>query len=202
MMVEEYTPHTFEFNFKNVRGNWLRTNIYLIGQIISEMRRGYSPIIVIVGKQRSGKSFFAIWLCTIIHNYFHNTKFDPAAQTSYDPLAASEIIDISIKEPILIDEAGAIYNKQDWFEKVTKAMGKEAKIVVSVEEFKRRLEKERKKKADLDAQIAQARANGGKGVAGLEKKRKQSGSVIGAIVTNLKRLNKARGSDHDAEVMD
>ncbi|HJZ05991.1 hypothetical protein A2634_01210 [Candidatus Amesbacteria bacterium RIFCSPHIGHO2_01_FULL_48_32] len=85
---------------------------------------------------------------------------------------------------------------------VTKAMGKEAKIVVSVEEFKRRLEKERKKKADLDAQIAQARANGGKGVAGLEKKRKQSGSVIGAIVTNLKRLNKARGSDHDAEVMD
>ncbi len=85
---------------------------------------------------------------------------------------------------------------------VIKVMEKEAKIRVGVEEFEGRLEEEIKKKANLDAQIAEAKANGGEGVVGLERKRKKCGSVIGAIVTNLKRLNKARGFDHDAQIVD
>jgi hypothetical protein len=123
-MVQDFSPNTFDFNLKKPDGKILRTNIYLLGRIISEMKRGYSPIIVIVGKQRTGKSFFAIWLCAIIHHFFHDSKFDPAIHTSYDPLAVSNIIDVALKEPILIDEAGAIYNKQEWYEKVTRAMGK------------------------------------------------------------------------------
>lgn len=125
MNVQEIELKSFDYSFDKQDGGKLKTNIDIVGQIISMMNRGYSPIIVVVGKQRTGKSFFALWLANIIHHYFHpDVPFDPTKLTFYDPIETISRIDEISLEPLIIDEAGAIFNTQEWYAKTAIAMSK------------------------------------------------------------------------------
>lgn len=103
---------------------YLYTNIHILGKIIKRMSAGFSPIIVIVGGQRIGKSFVAIWLCNIISEFFHNKPYDINHNTFYDPVESIKRIGDIYREPILIDEAGTYLNKTEWYNRVVRAMDK------------------------------------------------------------------------------
>lgn len=125
MLIEDYESKDFDYNIPKPGGGTFRTNIDLLGKNLNKMRYGYSPIIVIVGGQRTGKSFFAVWLAWWLHSYFHpDVPFDVAKYTFYDPVASIAMVGEADHEPILIDEAGATFNKQEWYEKVSLAMNK------------------------------------------------------------------------------
>ncbi len=101
-----------------------KTNIYLIGEAIKKMKRGYSPIILICGKQRSGKSFIALWIARLIMLHLHKKKFNPKTHVFFDPLKAIIEIDNIEKQPIIIDEAGVLLHSGEWWEKLHIAFDK------------------------------------------------------------------------------
>lgn len=101
---------------------YLKTNLHILGKIIKSMKRGFSPIVLVVGGQRMGKSFVAIWLADILSHFFHNKPFDILNNTYYDPVESMKRIGQVDREPILIDEAGTYLNKTEWYNRVVKAM--------------------------------------------------------------------------------
>lgn len=107
--------------------NWnekrLKTDICILGYCINQMAHGYSPLIIVVGKQRIGKSFFAVWLSHEISRFF-DTTFDPVKNTFYDPEDTIRTINDFRRQTIIIDEAGAYLNKTEWYEKITRALDK------------------------------------------------------------------------------
>jgi len=125
MNVQEFIPEEFDYNFERADGTHFRTNIALLGNVISQMQRGYSPIIAIVGKQRSGKSFFAVWFSELIFRFFHHGEdFDVTKNTFFDPEESIGMMGKAFLEPIILDEAGALFNTQEWFEKIVITMNK------------------------------------------------------------------------------
>lgn len=124
MMIEYERPPKFEFCLLKPDGRKFYTNILVISKILNRMKKGYSPIILIVGSQRSGKSFIAIWLSNIITQFFHNQNFDPFTNTFYDPVKIIDGLGEREKQTIVIDEAGAYLNKQEWYNRVVKAFDK------------------------------------------------------------------------------
>jgi hypothetical protein len=125
MQIEDYESQAFEYNIPRPGGGVFRTNIDLLGKTINKMRFGYSIIIVIVGGQRTGKSHFGVWLAWRIHSYFFpDVPFDVSKFTFYDPVDSIGKVGEYDHEPIIIDEAGAVLNKQEWYEKVSLAMNK------------------------------------------------------------------------------
>lgn len=86
------------------------------------MRAGFSPIVMICGGQRVGKSFFGVWLANTIMMFFYNEFYPVKQNTFYDPVESIERIGDTDKQPIMIDEAGAYLNKSEWYDKVVKAM--------------------------------------------------------------------------------
>lgn len=123
MILENQT--TFKYNMKKPDGKKLHTNIILIGKIINKMKNGFSPIVLIVGGQRMGKSFVGVWLSFRILNFFNpDVDYDPKKYTYYDPLRTIGELNQFKKEPLLIDEAGAVVNKTEWYNKVTIALDK------------------------------------------------------------------------------
>ncbi len=101
---------------------YLKTNLHIIGKIINRMLKGFSPIIIVCGGQRMGKSFVAIWLSNIIMNFFHDKDFDIENNVFYDPIESVKRIGETDRQPILIDEAGTYLHKTEWYNRVVKAM--------------------------------------------------------------------------------
>lgn len=125
MLLIDDQERDYIYNIKKPDGGVLRTNIILIGYIISQMRKGYSPIILVVGKQRIGKSFIAVWLAWRIHKFFHNQEeMKIKDYTYYDPITAIRRMEHMNIRPLIIDEAGAFLNKTEWYKKITIALDK------------------------------------------------------------------------------
>lgn len=125
MRIIKKSNKKFYYRFKKADGGLYLTIIILIGTIIQMMRQGYSPIILICGGQRKGKSFFALWLLLKVMRVLHvNYKFNIKINTFYDP----EDIIIKLKDMeeqgIIIDEAGDIFNKMEYYTKICKAFDK------------------------------------------------------------------------------
>ena len=125
MKLEYNIDSNYRYNIKKPNGGILHTNIILLGKTIYNMKKGFSPIILICGSQRMGKSFVGVWLSYRISTFFHPEKeFSPEKYTFYDPLKTIDLLENFRHEPLLIDEAGAIANKTEWYEKVTIALDK------------------------------------------------------------------------------
>lgn len=118
------SPPTKQYRYNIKKGDdYFRTNISVLGYCISQMRNGFSPLIIIVGKQRVGKSFIAVWLAYNISKFF-NKEFDPIKNTFYDPEEVIKNLYNFQKQPIIIDEGGAVLSKNEWYSKIAIAMDK------------------------------------------------------------------------------
>lgn len=126
MQFEYPTEKEYLYNIKRPSGpGKYRTNIVLLGKTIYLMKRGFSPIILVCGPQRVGKSFFAVWFADKIINFFHNgEKFDIEGNTFYDPLNAIKKMGDKDYNVLIVDEAGAYLNKMEFFQKLHVVMSK------------------------------------------------------------------------------
>lgn len=122
MIANTRVPRKYRYNIRK-GDSYFRTNISVLGYCISQMRNGFSPLIIIVGKQRVGKSFIAVWLAHNIAQFFNKT-FDPIRNTFYDPEEVIRTLNTFEKESIIIDEAGAYLNKTEWYSKIAIALDK------------------------------------------------------------------------------
>lgn len=111
-----------KYSIKKPNGITYHTNIHIVGKIIQRMKAGFSPIVMICGGQRVGKSYFGVWLAYVIMNFFYDTLYPVKQNTFYDPVESINRIGDTDKQPIMIDEAGAYLNKSEWYDKVVKAM--------------------------------------------------------------------------------
>ena len=114
----------YRYILKKPNGGEFRTDLHIIGKVIKRMHRGFSPIVMICGGQRMGKSFVGIWLANILMMFFHARQYPVKDNTFYDPIESIRRITQSDREPILIDEAGTFLNKTEWYDRVVKAMDK------------------------------------------------------------------------------
>lgn len=122
--IERVKYQEYRYEFKKPNGKMFKTNMHIIGKIIKRMQRGFSPIVMICGGQRMGKSFVAIWLSNVLMQYFHSRQYPVKENTFYDPIESIRRITTTDKQPILIDEAGTFLNKTEWYDRVVKAMDK------------------------------------------------------------------------------
>lgn len=99
----------------------LKTNMYFLYQIFERIKKGYSPIVAICGRQRIGKSFVGVWLCYTFMRLM-NEIYDPTQYTFYDPIDAIENLEHLSKKPLLIDEASSILDNREWFAKTHTAL--------------------------------------------------------------------------------
>lgn len=125
--LAEEIPYNYSIELKTDEGKTVTTNtsIYFLGKLLKEMKSGFSPMVLIVGKQRSGKSFvaniIALW---IMRAYGKEDRFDPIKQSFYEPMVAMDRIGNKEKEPVIIDEAGAFLGRRQWYQNVNKCLEK------------------------------------------------------------------------------
>lgn len=121
MPLEVVEGKDFERTVKFKRS--ITTNLFFLYKMLRKIKRGFSPIVVIVGSQRVGKSFVALWLA---QTYLHLTdkNFDPRKNTFYDPMEAIRRLGDMTNDVMIIDEGGAFLNSRDWFTRINKAMDK------------------------------------------------------------------------------
>lgn len=77
------------------------TNLILLDGLISKLKHGYSPILLVVGEQRSGKTFYAIWLAEQLEKSFN---VDTGLVTSIDDFCKT--FSKARQKVIILDEAG------------------------------------------------------------------------------------------------
>lgn len=116
--IKERPKEIFEINFLDEKNDLVtvKTTLRSINYIVNKMINGYSPIICIVGEQRIGKSYFAIWLGYTVCKIF-GKKFDINKHTVYDPKQAIRKIKDIEREPFILDESSYSYYKREWYEK-------------------------------------------------------------------------------------
>jgi len=102
----------------------LRTDSLFLTSTIDQVERDYSPIILICGKQRRGKSNIGLAVGNIFMQYFHNKPFDPEKNLFFDPVDMIEKMDKSFREPLIIDEAGVLFNSQEFYSHLNIALNK------------------------------------------------------------------------------
>ena len=124
MLLKIKHDREYFYNIKKPHGGMYHTDIMLIGQILNQMKKGFSPIILIVGRQRGGKSTFGLWLGNKIVKFFHNRPLDPTTNTFYDPLKVVRNLDKIQKQALIIDEAAAVINAKEYYSKLSIMMEK------------------------------------------------------------------------------
>lgn len=116
---------------RNKNKNTLKTDMLFVKMLANELKSGFSPIVGICGRQRIGKSFFAVWLAYIMAK-FMGKDFSPETNTFYDPLQTMKKLDDDDHDVIIIDEAGDVLDNQSWFEKTQKALN----IIIQTQGYK------------------------------------------------------------------
>lgn len=99
------------------------TNLYFLSKILKRIKAGYSPLILICGNQRKGKSFIGVWLCYTFMKMM-DKDYNPIKNTFYDPVKAVDDLGDVNKEAWLIDEAGSIVHRREWYKKTNIALDK------------------------------------------------------------------------------
>ena len=91
-------------------------------QLYKKIKNGYSPIIMICGEQRIGKSAYALSLCNNFSNFMYEEDFNFKKYSFYDTERVLVEMGDMVKRVILIDEGGESMDYLDWYEKIAKAM--------------------------------------------------------------------------------
>lgn len=102
------------------------TNIIFMIKLLKRLRAGYSPLILIVGSQRIGKSFVGLYISymfmKMVGKEFNKDKLNDF--TFYDPIEAITKLGDKELEPLIIDEAGSLLTKREWYKKSHIALDK------------------------------------------------------------------------------
>lgn len=127
-----YEPK-FEISMKGVdkRKRTLNTNLYFLDYIFKRINAGFSPLIVICGSQRIGKSFIGVWLCYLM-NSLTGKKYNPEKNTFYKPIEAIKDLENKFKDSLLIDEAGDVLDAREWYEQTHQAL----KSIINTQAYK------------------------------------------------------------------
>ena len=112
LMQYEQPEFRSEITFKKT----ISTNQIFLHKLFRKLKAGYSQLIIICGQQRIGKSFIGVWLC-YLYMALQNKDYDPTMHTFYDPIKSIEGLGNIDREAQLIDEAGSILTKREWFKK-------------------------------------------------------------------------------------
>jgi hypothetical protein len=94
--------------------------IYLLDQLL----KGYSPIVLVCGRQRAGKSSFALMVAIIIHWIFYRKNY-PIKEYVY--FNAFDFIKKTIsvtKKIVIIDEATKDLAKTEWYSIINQVVAK------------------------------------------------------------------------------
>jgi hypothetical protein len=110
------------FNIQ-IKDRTLQTDVYYLAKMFTKVKQGYSPIIGICGKQRIGKSVIGVWLSYMFMQMF-GKEYDPTEYTFYDPIKAISNLENKDRIPLLIDEAGGILHRREYYEKIHQSLNK------------------------------------------------------------------------------
>lgn len=123
----------FEIEMRGIdkKKRTLSTNLYFLDYIFKRINKGFSPLIVICGSQRIGKSFIGIWLCYLM-NMLLGKKYDPENNTFYKPIEAIKGLENKFKDSLLIDEAGDVLDAREWYEQTHQAL----KSIINTQAYK------------------------------------------------------------------
>ena len=91
-------------------------------QLYKKIKNGFSPIVMICGEQRIGKSAYALHICNDYSQFMYEEDFDYKKYSFYDTEKVIEEMPNMRKRVILIDEGGESLDYLDWYEKIAKAM--------------------------------------------------------------------------------
>ncbi len=119
MIPQEGIEFRGQVAFKKI----LDTNQIFLYKLFSRIKRGYTQLVVICGQQRVGKSFVGIYLSYMFME-LQKKEYDPTDHTFYDPIKSIESLGKRNKEPILVDEAGSLLTKREWYKKTHIALDK------------------------------------------------------------------------------
>ena len=109
---------------RNMVGNMRTINAisHFHYQLYKKVQNGYSPIIMICGEQRIGKSAYALSIANLFSQFMYEEDFDYKKYSFYDTERAIEEMGNMIKRVILIDEGGESMDYLEWYDKMAKAM--------------------------------------------------------------------------------
>jgi hypothetical protein len=100
----------------------ITTDIVTLQQIFKKIRNGYSPLIAICGRQRSGKSFIGVWLMySFLKMMGKDKNFCAANYVFYEGSDIVERIKTIDYEPLMIDEPDAL-DRREWWKKTHAAV--------------------------------------------------------------------------------
>jgi hypothetical protein len=135
-------------------GHHIDTPLLFLFRIMQAMRAGYSPIIIICGRQRSGKSFIALWLALIIYK-LNGKDLKLENIIFYDPDEAIRKLEFKDKDVEWIDEPDPI-DYQEWQQKTHRAIrsmvntqGYKNNLYIIVTPFKGQIDKSIRVHADF-----------------------------------------------------
>lgn len=107
-------PYTNDEYIIKIGKKEIKTKLRIINRILTRMKAGMSPIILIVGNQRYGKSFLACWLGYILMKSL-GKEFSVKRNCIYTLEQAVELIDNTTKEVLIFDEMiGMGYKREFW----------------------------------------------------------------------------------------
>lgn len=105
-----------------------KTNLHFMAHIVKDLRAGFSPIILVVGRQRSGKSFVTIMVCWWLSEVF-NQPLVIKDILYYEPDKAVENLNEAARyRPRVLDEAAINLHRRDWQKKSHSAF---SKVIIS-----------------------------------------------------------------------
>lgn len=90
-----------------------------IPAVIHDVMNGYSPIIMVVGRQRSGKSKFGLFLATVFSVFIYLKWFEYHNNVFFFPRSLLKSISDEGYEIKVQDEAGKDLNKKKYFTELT-----------------------------------------------------------------------------------
>lgn len=127
MPIEELIKSKFkdEISFKGddkIRRT-LITDQYLLSKLYRRLKKKYTVLIIICGQQRIGKSFIAIYLSYMMMKLL-GKDYNPTKNTFYEPMKAIKELGDVDSEPFVIDEAGSLLSRREWFNQTHQALDK------------------------------------------------------------------------------
>lgn len=105
-----------------------KTNLHFMAHLVKDLRAGFSPIILVVGRQRSGKSFVTVMVCWWLSEVF-NFMLTIKDILYYEPDKAVEDLNEAARyKPRVLDEAAINLHRRDWQKKSHAAF---SKVIIS-----------------------------------------------------------------------
>lgn len=97
----------------------------MIASLVADIQEGYSPIVVICGRPRRGKTFTAAVIANLISAFLYYQYWNPEKNYHFTPKEMIEAMEDAGFEIKLADEAGAIgsgINRREWFSQLNKSV--------------------------------------------------------------------------------